>query len=148
MSLLSLVYDEIAKCNDYVVMQAMYKTLNKIDYEKLQERILTARTNPDIPTKCVLLEYSYTSWEFIQQGIEDKSQRVHNTDVLVHTALNSPGFQDLANKILTGNNPKIHVYTRRRINADGNPDFHKYQLVLSFDPYAYQEEGEIVDGSE
>jgi len=137
MSLDSLVYNEIVKCNNYIVSQAMIYVLNKTDIKKFGDRVLQAHMHPSEKTKCVLLEFNHTAWGDVELGAADISDRLPGTDVSVYTALTSKEFQTLALKVFTNGNPKVNIYVRQRINSNGTPDLHKKQLVLIFDKGAY-----------
>lgn len=139
MSLTSVVYNEIVKNPNYIANQAMYWVMKNMDYQKFGQRVVQAHTCPTEVTKCVLLEFNFTHWETVEAGVPDVSDRLPGTDEYMYNAFNSEGFHRLARTLLTDNNPKVQVYTRQRINSNGVPDLHKYQLVLMFEAGAYTE---------
>lgn len=143
MSYVSVV-NKMLECKNYEALQALYYVMKKVDYNKLVDRVVQAKINTDIPTKCVLLEYNYTPWELTNLGLNDKSERLHGTDMFVHNAFKLEEFQTLLKTVLIQNNPHIHVYVRSRINSDGVADLHIWQLVMLFDPGALQSEDDCI----
>lgn len=131
MSLVSLA-KSIAK-ESYSGQPTLLWVLNQIDMKKLADRVSQAQYCPHIETKCVLLEYNYTTWESIKSGLKDNSDRLPGTDLLVHNALSSPEFWDLAYKYILGNDPRAIMYCRRKVNHDTKTsDPHRMQLILVF----------------
>ena len=132
MSLVSLA-KSIEK-ESYVGKPALMWVMNQIDMKKLADRVSQAQYCPDIETKCVLLEYNYTTWSDVKAGLEDISDRLPGTDLLVHSALSAPEFWGLAYKYILGDDPRARMYTRRKIDNDTKkPNPHRMQLVMVFD---------------
>lgn len=130
MSLVSLV--QTMENESYLGQTTLLWVMNQIDMKKLMERVSQAKYCTDIETKCVLLEYNYTTWENVKKGVEDMSDRLPGTDQLVHAALCAPDFPRLA-KYISGFDPRAFIYVRRKINSEtGKPDPHRMQLVMRF----------------
>lgn len=108
----------------------------KISYDKLLKRVARAYTHPEETTKCVLMEYSYTSRQYVQTGLPNIVEYVPNKNVLVHHALNNPEMIRLMDEYF-GNNQNIKIYVRQKIKPNGTPDFHRKQLVVKFEPWTY-----------
>ena len=107
--------------------------MNQIDMKKFGERVLQAQICPEIETKCVLLEYNYTSWSDVKAGLSDVSDRLPGTDLLVHNALSSPEFWRLANEYITGNDARATMYCRRKTDYETNKAHpYRMQLMLVF----------------
>lgn len=131
MSLVSLS-QSLAK-EPYVGKSALLWVMNQIDMKKFVERVSQAYYCTDIETKCVLLEYDYTTWENVKNGLPDRSERLPGTDLLVHAALSDPDFWRLAYQYILGNDSRAHMYCRRKIDNDTKkPNPHRMQLVLVF----------------
>lgn len=126
-------------------VRTMLWVMSKIDNNKLFERVKYAYEHPTEKTKCVLLEYSYTSRTYQQMGHPNIVEYLPGTTVLVHHALNSPDFIRLIDDVFCENRAGINVYVRQRIGSDGKPDFHRKQLVLSFDPWTFAPSLESTD---
>lgn len=115
----------------------MMWVMSKIDNKKLLNRIRYAHFNPSVTTKCVLLEYSYTSRAYENQGNPNIVECMPESKVLVHHALHTPDFIWLMDTLFKNNNPKIQIYARQKIKSDGTPDFHRKQLVVAFEPWTF-----------
>lgn len=118
-------------------VKTMLWVMSKIDYSKLLRRIAHAYENPDKTVKCVLLEYDYTSWSYVKQGNPNVIERMPNSNVLVHHALNTPDFIRLMDSFFKNDHPRMYIYVRQKIDSDGVPNFHRKQLVLMFQPYTF-----------
>lgn len=127
---------ELSKKYSQVSIQNLLWITSKINYEKVLKRVARAYTNPDEITKCVLMEYSYTSREREKQGLPNIVEYVPNKNILVHHALNSPEMIRLMNEYF-GCNDRVKVYIRQKIKESGFPDFHRKQLVMKIEPWAY-----------
>lgn len=146
MSLVSLA-KSIAK-ESYAGKSALLWVMNHVDMKKLMDRVSQAELCPDIDTKCVLLEYNYTTWESVKAGLPDTSERLPGTDLLVHAALSDPDFWRLAYEYILGNDPRAHIYSRRKIDNDtGKPNPHRMQLVVAFDKLVSEPLDESTIGS-
>jgi len=131
---MSLVYlvNSISK-EAHAGKTALIWVINQIDMNKFSERVFQAKYCPDIETKCVLLEYNYTSWSDVKAGLPDISDRLPGTDLLVHNALSSPDFWRLANEYISGNDTRATIYCRRKTDYETNKTYpHRMQLVLAF----------------
>lgn len=118
-------------------VKTMMWVLSKIDNTKLLSRVRYAHLNPHVTTKCVLLEYAYTSRGYEKQGNPNIVEYLPEAHVLVHHALHTPDFIRFMDSFFANNNPNIQIYARQKIKADGTPDFHRKQLVVSFQPWAF-----------
>lgn len=118
-------------------VKTMLWVMAKIDYTKLLRRIAYAYEHPNETVKCVLLEYDYTTWSYVKRGNANVIERMPDSTVLVHHALHSPDFIRLMDRFFTNDNPRTMIYARQKINPDGSPNFHRKQLVLMFEPYAF-----------
>lgn len=146
MSLISLA-KSIAK-ESYSGQPALLWVMNQIDMKKLMERVSQAQYCPEIETKCVLLEYNYTTWQNVKSGLPDKSDRLPGTDLLVHSALSAPEFWSLAYQFILGNDPRAIMYSRRKIDNDTKkPDPHRMQLILVFSKVIPEPLDESVESS-
>lgn len=131
MSLVSLA-QSIAK-ESYSGETILLWVLNQIDMKKFVERVSQAQYCPDIETKCVLLEYNYTTWSDVKAGLPDVSDRLPGTDLLVHGALCSPDVWRLVHQYILGNDTRAYTYCRRKIDNDTKkPNPHRMQFVLVF----------------
>ena len=110
--------------------------LSKIDYPKLMARVKYAQENPSESVKCVLLEYAYTTRAYANKGHENIVDYMPNSTVLVHHALHTPDFIRTMDEFIGSNNDTVMVYVRQKIGPDGEPNFHRKQLVIMFEPYS------------
>lgn len=120
---------------------------SKIDHEKLLSRIESAYVNPEKATKCVLLEYNFTSVRSLILGIPYLIEYIPGTATPIHCALTTPDFIRAVDEVFVGNNRKIRVYTRQKIKSDGTPDFNIKQLVVCFEPWAFIPNSSVCDCS-
>jgi hypothetical protein len=142
MSLVSLA-QSIAK-ESYTAQPALLWVLNQIDMKKFTTFVSWAQINTDVDSKCVLLEYNYTPWNDVRAGSKDKSDRLPGTDLLVHSALSSPEFWNLATKYILGNDTRVQLYVRRKIDYSTNKPFpHRRQLVLMFNKVEQNDRSEV-----
>ena len=131
-TVLSLVHHPNA-ASVYTMMWLM----DQINYNKLLSRVRFAHNHPESTTKCVLLEYAYTNRNYVISGNPNIVEYLPETHVLVHHALNTPDFIRFMDSFFKNDNDKVTIYTRQKIKADGTPDFHKKQLVVMFEPWAF-----------
>lgn len=117
--------------------KTMIWLMSQLDYNKLFDRIAYAHVNPEETVKCVLLEYDYTEWSYVKRGNSNVIQRMPNSNVLVHHALNSPDFIRLLDSFFANDRHRVTIYCRQKIGPDGLPNFHRKQLVIKFDPWAF-----------
>ena len=132
MSFLSVITSISKSTEDYQLQRALLWVMSQIDTTKLMERAIQARYSKTSETKCVLLEYNYTTWKDVSDGCRDQSDRVPGTDLLVHNVFQSPVFWALVNQFLVGPESNAVAYVRRKV-IDGeklNPT--KRQLMLIF----------------
>jgi hypothetical protein len=127
---------ELYKHADQKSVKTMLWFMSKIDYSKLLRRVAYAYANPDETVKCVLLEYDYTSWSYVKLGNNNVIEKMPNSNVLVHHALHTPDFIRLLNNFFANDRQLVNIYCRQKIGANGVPNFHRKQLVVSFQPYA------------
>jgi hypothetical protein len=111
----------------------------KIDYNKLSQRILRAHMYPNEKVKCVLAEYLYTSRTYEALGNPNIVEYLPNSNVLIHHALNNPDFIRFMDKYFGAQPNKVIIHVRQKIKSDGTPDFHKKQLVITYEPWAFIE---------
>lgn len=124
----------IADETDYNTRKALAWVMNHIDMEKLVERVAQATSNSFMETKCILMEYNYTSWSDIDSGHTDLSDRLPGTDVLVHSVVSNWLFLNKLSRSVIGlNDPRAHLYIRRKVCSDGTLDKSRRQIVLRFD---------------
>lgn len=121
--------------------------LSKIDYSKLMARVKYAYENPSEPVKCVLLEYAYTTRAHANKGHENIVDYMPNSTVLVHHALHTPDFIRTMDEFFGANNDTVSIYVRQKIGPDGEPNFHRKQLVVLFEPYSVAKMGLIETGN-
>lgn len=118
-------------------VNTMVWLIHQIDYEKLLRRVRFAFSNPEVTTKCVLVEYAYTSRSYVNSGNPNIVEYLPNTNVLIHHALNTPEFIRFMDSFFKNDNKNVTIYTRQKIKADGTPDFHRKQVVMMFEPWAF-----------
>jgi hypothetical protein len=118
-------------------VKTMLWVMSKIDYSKLLRRIAYAYDHPHESVKCVLLEYDYTAWSYVKKGNPNVIEKMPNSTVLVHHALHTPDFVRLMDSFFANDRQHVSVYCRQKIGADGVPNFHRKQLVVSFEPWAF-----------
>ena len=111
--------------------------ISQLDCNKLLDRIAYSCAHPDAVVKCVLLEYDYTEWSYVKRGNPNVIQRMPNSNVLVHHALNSPEFIRLMDEFFENDRQHVTLYCRQKIGSDGVPNFHRKQLVVRFDPLTF-----------
>ena len=111
--------------------------LSKVDSKKLMDRICIAQKNPDVATKLVLLEYTYTTKLSVAAGAPNLLDRLEN-GTIVHDAMYRKEFVELMNSTFAVKD-KVEWYRRRKVDRDGNRDVHRMQLVLKFLPGAFAE---------
>lgn len=120
--------NENKKTNDAVLW-----TMSKIDYNKLLKRLWHAQNWPSSNVKCVLLEYDYTEWSHVKKGNPNVIEHMPNSNVLVHHALKNSDFVRVMTKFFEFDNRNVTIYIRQKIGPDGQPNFHRKQLVVMFD---------------
>lgn len=118
-------------------VKTMLWVMSKIDYKKLFSRIAYSHENPQMAVKCVLLEYAYTTRAYSAKGFPNHVDYMPDSNVLVHHALNTPDFIRLIDGHFLNDRERVSLYTRQKIGPDGTPDFHRKQLVLLFEPWAF-----------
>jgi hypothetical protein len=146
MSLVSIAREITQNADiEYNCKTGLIWAINQIDMFKLAVRVVQAQSVLS-ETKCVLLEYNFTEWKDVNSGKRDRSDRLPETNVLVHTVLSSPNFAKVARKYIAGDEPRADIYIRRKVRSDGTLDPHRYQLVLKFSmerpitPLSYEED--------
>lgn len=128
---------DLYKHADQNSVKTMLWVMSKIDYSKLLRRIAYAYAHPDETVKCVLLEYDYTSWSYVKRGNNNVIERMPNSNVLVHHALHTPDFIRLMDTFFANDRHRVSIYCRQKIGPDQVPNFHRKQLVVSFEPWAF-----------
>lgn len=131
--MLTELLNELVTCPNKDSVKTLLWVLSKIDFKKLLTRVTCAYEN--VATKCVLLEYMYTSRAYANQGYPNAVEYMPNSRVLVHHALTKPETLQLLNKIFRTHDLNVTVYVRQKIGQDGYPDFHRKQLVVKFEPW-------------
>lgn len=111
--------------------------LSRVSSKKLMDRICIAQKNPDVATKLVLLEYTYTTKLSVAAGAPNLLERLDN-GTIVHDAMYRKEFVELMNSTFAVKD-KVEWYRRRKVDRDGNRDVHRMQLVLKFLPGAFAE---------
>jgi hypothetical protein len=132
-NILEVSYDEEA----WKEVETMTYVIGKTNWQKLVDRIYYAMDNPEKDTKVVLFEYNYTTKKAVEQGAPNLVDRLGVNNVLVHDAMYREGFVNLMNQAFCPNG-LVTWYRRRRINKDGKMDVHRMQVVLRFEPGAFQ----------
>ena len=109
----------MSKCLAYV--------LNKIDYEKLSQRI--GNSKHDLRTQKIIL------FEYVHSGIDvsiAQEERLPGTTIPIHPILMQPEFMAIMNSLFTVPNRYTSCYFRRKISYETTPPSlsHVRQLVL------------------
>jgi hypothetical protein len=113
-------------------VELMVWIIDQIEMRKFTERVMEATNFPNEVRKCVLLEYNYTPWKYVEKGLPDISDRMPGTDNLVHSMFHAPALKCIQ-KYICGDYPHARVYVRRKINREENkPCPHRWQLVVVF----------------
>jgi hypothetical protein len=128
---------ELFKHADQNSVKTMLWVMSKIDYSKLLRRVAYAYAHPNETVKCVLLEYDYTSWSYVKLGNSNVIEKMPNSNVLVHHALHTPDFIRLMDNFFANDRRGVNIYCRQKIGSNGEPNFHRKQLVVSFEPWAF-----------
>lgn len=113
--------------------ELLLDVLARIDFCKVIQRVWSAMENPSKETKCVLLEYEWTTLEDVRRGLPNKVTRIPNGRIFHNACLQLDIWKTL--EALFGN-PKIFVYRRRKY-VDNVENRHVMQVVLSIQPYAF-----------
>lgn len=127
----------VLKAHNQQSLKTFLWLTSKINYGKLYSRIARSCLYPNEEVKCVLLEYVYTSRTYEAQGNPNLIEYLPESTILVHHAINSPDFIRLLDNYFGVEDDKVSIYVRQKIKSDGTPDFHKKQLVIKFEPWAF-----------
>ncbi len=137
-SIFEMYATQTKKTND-----AMLWIMTKIDYPRLFNRLWYANIYPNKTVKFVLLEYDYTEWSYVKKGNPNIIERMPNSNVLVHHAMKNPDFLRIMNQLFQFNERNVTVYIRQKIGSDGQPNFHRKQLVVMFDPVSTKDDTDV-----
>lgn len=112
-----------------IVTHPSYKTsltysyiLGKVDWVKLHHRMYKAWKFPNLEQRCVLFEYDF----FELCPIYGHT---------LHAALHRQDFIEFMDYIFKKNNPRIQIYSRRKI-VNGVPSFMRRQLIVVFQSWS------------
>jgi hypothetical protein len=124
----------LANNYDVLTIKTVDYVLKCIDYKKLARRAAYAKEHVDLEVKCSLMEYAYTTLSNVKKGCPNIVSYVPGTGVMTNAAINSKPVLDLLTKILGGEDYRVHIYTRVKIDhSKSQPHTHMRELILMFD---------------
>lgn len=119
--------------NDDGRSELLLDVLARIDFSKVINRMWSAMENPSRETKCVLLEYEWTTLEDVRKGLPNRVTRLPNGRIFHNACLQLDIWKTLESLF---ENSKISLYRRRKY-LNGEENRHIMQVMLRIEPYAF-----------